>query len=727
MRRELLKFLKLNRPTLEEVAAVTCGPCPFAPFELYELEGIAPELKFISIPSLWAGVPSSQRRLWTAHALIAVNGCEERCPSKLIQTLRRPTEEFTLSPDSTRREVVRELSSLLRQLLQRPRSDLSGQIYTLDCRELRCPLPILKLTQKLSQLAPGEGVEIICGDPSFAADLEAWCERSGAILESLERRNNTVRAVVRRPLPNPLTRPQPRAPKPPPPKKPEVELKLPSREVFKLDCRGLSCPMPIVKLSRAVREEDSRWFEVVADDPAFPADIKAWCNQAGAKLHTLTEEGDHWTAIVELPPADSDSQTPQHSPQPPEEVAKSNPTVILSKRRGGTEQSLDTQKQAESPGYSGPPDIAPPSHEDAGYSELPLLGSIDCRGMTSPMPIVKIASFVKAHPRAGRVEIFSDDSEFVEDLKNWCAQTSSKLLKLREEGGEYRAVVAINLDSPPTESKPKEELPEPFGDTARAPRNSAPPELSKERTSPPAEKGSSDRAESSLRQLDYRGLKCPMPILKLTQTLSASRGEFFKVIADDPAFPADVRAWTSQQPHVQLVKIESKGDQFEAILKTIDLSFEIGESKGDDENIPTRTIVSPSPSIESFVSKGDRSSRLKLQEFRGSGESPPPSEEGGGGGDGALAPRNESEQKEDSGERPEVQIDCRGLKCPQPILQLQRKLSQLKGEKLVEVIADDPAFAADIEAFCKMKGYRLKRKEVRGEVCRAVLEIPSKS
>lgn len=45
-------------------------------------------------------------------------------------------------------------------------------------------------------------------------------------------------------------------------------------------------------------------------------------------------------------------------------------------------------------------------------------------------------------------------------------------------------------------------------------------------------------------ELDTRGMKCPMPIIKLSSTLKTIPvGSELSVIADDKGFPPDLRAW----------------------------------------------------------------------------------------------------------------------------------------------------------------------------------------
>jgi cysteine desulfurase len=48
--------------------------------------------------------------------------------------------------------------------------------------------------------------------------------------------------------------------------------------VITLDCRGRSCPVPVIELAKAMREvEIGDVIEVLSDDPAAALDIPAWC------------------------------------------------------------------------------------------------------------------------------------------------------------------------------------------------------------------------------------------------------------------------------------------------------------------------------------------------------------------------------------------------------------------------------------------------------------------
>jgi tRNA 2-thiouridine synthesizing protein A len=52
-----------------------------------------------------------------------------------------------------------------------------------------------------------------------------------------------------------------------------------------LDLKGLLCPMPIVKMAKAIKGVDvGQVIEAVASDPGVMADIPAWCKSTGHEL-----------------------------------------------------------------------------------------------------------------------------------------------------------------------------------------------------------------------------------------------------------------------------------------------------------------------------------------------------------------------------------------------------------------------------------------------------------
>nr|WP_272954527.1 sulfurtransferase TusA family protein [Kribbella sandramycini] len=52
-------------------------------------------------------------------------------------------------------------------------------------------------------------------------------------------------------------------------------------------------------------------------------------------------------------------------------------------------------------------------------------------------------------------------------------------------------------------------------------------------------------------------------------------------------------------------------------------------------------------------------------------------------------------------------MDCRGLLCPLPVIKLAKALPTVAVGDTVTVLADDPAAATDIAAWCRMRAQEL--------------------
>ncbi len=50
------------------------------------------------------------------------------------------------------------------------------------------------------------------------------------------------------------------------------------------------------------------------------------------------------------------------------------------------------------------------------------------------------------------------------------------------------------------------------------------------------------------------------------------------------------------------------------------------------------------------------------------------------------------------------ELDCRGMACPRPIIELARAFAEVPVGCSVAVAADDPAARVDVQAWCRMRG-----------------------
>jgi tRNA 2-thiouridine synthesizing protein A len=53
------------------------------------------------------------------------------------------------------------------------------------------------------------------------------------------------------------------------------------------------------------------------------------------------------------------------------------------------------------------------------------------------------------------------------------------------------------------------------------------------------------------------------------------------------------------------------------------------------------------------------------------------------------------------------ELDARGLECPMPIVELAKKMKELKEGEILELIADDVGAKEDVPAWCKRTGNEL--------------------
>ena len=58
---------------------------------------------------------------------------------------------------------------------------------------------------------------------------------------------------------------------------------------------------------------------------------------------------------------------------------------------------------------------------------------------------------------------------------------------------------------------------------------------------------------------------------------------------------------------------------------------------------------------------------------------------------------------------PSLDLDCRGMRCPRPVIELARHIGDVEMGRLVRLLADDPAAAPDVSAWCRMRGHTLAR------------------
>jgi len=116
-------------------------------------------------------------------------------------------------------------------------------------------------------------------------------------------------------------------------KKPEAAAPAPAAaaateavQSVRLDCCGMQCPGPIMKVFEAVKGmREGETLEVLASDPGFAKDIAAWCRRTGNTLVSNTRRGDDYVAAVRK----GSAQAPQTAQAPLVRDTPEGKTIIV--------------------------------------------------------------------------------------------------------------------------------------------------------------------------------------------------------------------------------------------------------------------------------------------------------------------------------------------------------------------------------------------------------------
>jgi tRNA 2-thiouridine synthesizing protein A len=71
----------------------------------------------------------------------------------------------------------------------------------------------------------------------------------------------------------------------------------------------------------------------------------------------------------------------------------------------------------------------------------------------------------------------------------------------------------------------------------------------------------------------------------------------------------------------------------------------------------------------------------------------------------------------------DLQLDCRGMNCPMPIVELTRAARKLGPGKSIEVTATDLAFKPDVEAWARRMGHTIEDFQEAGSERRAIIVL----
>jgi tRNA 2-thiouridine synthesizing protein A len=67
--------------------------------------------------------------------------------------------------------------------------------------------------------------------------------------------------------------------------------------------------------------------------------------------------------------------------------------------------------------------------------------TVDARGLSCPMPIVKTAQAVKSLPSGAVVELLATDPGSIKDVAAWCRATGNELVEQTSDGQVFRFAI----------------------------------------------------------------------------------------------------------------------------------------------------------------------------------------------------------------------------------------------------------------------------------------------
>jgi len=69
---------------------------------------------------------------------------------------------------------------------------------SLDCMGLYCPMPIIKTSEKIKELKPGEILEVVADDRGIKQDMPAWCQATGHEFLGVEEEGDEIKVYVKK-------------------------------------------------------------------------------------------------------------------------------------------------------------------------------------------------------------------------------------------------------------------------------------------------------------------------------------------------------------------------------------------------------------------------------------------------------------------------------------------------------------------------------------------------
>jgi tRNA 2-thiouridine synthesizing protein A len=70
-----------------------------------------------------------------------------------------------------------------------------------------------------------------------------------------------------------------------------------------------------------------------------------------------------------------------------------------------------------------------------------IIQTVDARGLSCPMPIVRTAQAIKTIASGSFIEVLATDAGSTKDMAAWCRATGNELVEQTSDGAVYRFVI----------------------------------------------------------------------------------------------------------------------------------------------------------------------------------------------------------------------------------------------------------------------------------------------
>ena len=71
-------------------------------------------------------------------------------------------------------------------------------VKVLDYKGLKCPMPIVKISQEIPKAAIGDVLEVHTTDPGSIADFPAWAKTTGNAVLEMKQEPGLIRILIKR-------------------------------------------------------------------------------------------------------------------------------------------------------------------------------------------------------------------------------------------------------------------------------------------------------------------------------------------------------------------------------------------------------------------------------------------------------------------------------------------------------------------------------------------------